>query len=53
MNLARVVLAIFLLVFGVNILLGMTIPIWIIGALAVAAGALLLIENFRLRIDRK
>lgn len=50
---AHLFLAIFLIVFGLNILTGMSIPLWIIGALAVIAGVLLGLEHFRVRVDRK
>lgn len=50
---AHTFLAIFLIVFGLNILLGLSIPLWIVGTLAVIAGVLLLFERFRVRVDRK
>jgi len=50
---AHLVLAIFLLVFGLNLLVGLSIPTWVTGILALAAGALLLMEHFRVRVDRK
>ncbi len=40
-------LAIFLVVFGLNLLLGVVIPSWILGVLALVAGILLLMERFR------
>ncbi|HUR58869.1 MAG TPA: hypothetical protein VM029_14240 [Opitutaceae bacterium] len=46
-------LAIFLVVFGLNMLIGHAIPVWVIGLLAVIAGVLLLLERFKPRIDRK
>jgi hypothetical protein len=49
----HVFLAIFLLVFGLNMLFGLALPVWVSGVLAVIAGALLLIERFNVRIDRK
>lgn len=49
----HILLAIFLLVFGLNILLGLGMPAWITGLLAISAGILLLIERFGVRIDRK
>ncbi len=42
---AHLFLAIFLLVFGLNILVGISIPTWVIGLLAVIAGALLLLDR--------
>jgi len=50
---AHLFLAVFLLVFGLNILIGLSIPMWVIGALAVIAGVLLALEHFRVRVDRK
>jgi hypothetical protein len=50
---AQLVLAIFLLVFGFNMLLGLGLPGWLLGLLAVAAGVLLLIERLNLRGRRK
>ncbi len=43
---AHVFLAIFLIVFGLNIIAGIAIPVWIIGGLALTTGVLLLIERF-------
>ena len=50
---AHLFLALFLLVFGLNILIGLSIPMWVIGTLAVIAGVLLALERFRVRVDRK
>jgi hypothetical protein len=50
---AHLFLAFFLVIFGVNLLFGLTIPIWVIGLLALAAGALFLLEHFRVRVRRK
>jgi uncharacterized membrane protein HdeD (DUF308 family) len=50
---AHLFLAIFLIVFGLNILIGLSIPMWVIGLLAVIAGALLIMDHFRVRVDRK
>lgn len=49
----HVFLAIFLLVFGLNMLFGLALPVWVSGVLAVIAGVLLLVERFNVRIDRK
>jgi hypothetical protein len=49
----HIFLAIFLLVFGLNILLGLAMPGWITGSLAILAGVLLLAERFNVRVDRK
>ena len=50
---ARLFLALFLLVFGLNLLFGLSIPIRVIGLLALIAGVLLVMEHFRVRVDRK
>lgn len=50
---AHFVLAVFLLVFGFNLLFGLSLPMWLIGTLAVAAGGLLLLASFKVRIGRK
>ena len=50
---AHLFLALFLLVFGLNLLFGLSIPIWVTGLLAVIAGALLVMERFGVRVDRK
>ena len=42
---ALVFVAIFLIVFGLNIIVGLAIPIWIVGVLALIAGILLLGER--------
>jgi hypothetical protein len=49
----HIFLAVFLVVFGLNILLGLALPAWITGLLAIIAGVLLLAERFRVRLDRK
>ena len=50
---ARLFLALFLLVFGLNLLFGLSIPIWVTGLLALIAGVLLVLEHVRVRVDRK
>ena len=50
---AHLFLALFLLVFGLNLLFGLSIPIWVSGLLAVIAGVLLVMEHFGVRVDRK
>jgi uncharacterized membrane protein HdeD (DUF308 family) len=50
---AQLFLAVFLIVFGLNIIVGLSIPMWVIGILALVAGLLLLMEHFRVRVDRK
>lgn len=46
-------LAVFLVVFGLNMLLALSLPLWLLGLLALAAGGLLLLERFNVRIDRR
>ena len=50
---AHLVLAIVLIIFGLNIIVGLSIPMWVIGTLALVAGILLILEHFRVRVDRK
>jgi uncharacterized membrane protein HdeD (DUF308 family) len=50
---AHLFLALFLLVFGLNLLIGLSIPIWVTGLLAIIAGVLLVMEHFHVRVDRK
>ena len=50
---AHLVLALFLIVFGLNLLFGLSVPIWIIGLLALIAGVLFVLERFKVRVDRK
>jgi len=45
-------LAIFLLVFGINALFGLSLPVWILGALALIAGVMLLVERIRGGVGR-
>ena len=50
---AHIFLALFLVVFGLNLLFGLSIPIWVTGLLALIAGVLLVMERFGLRVNRK
>jgi hypothetical protein len=50
---AHFFLALFLIIFGLNLLFGLSIPIWVTGLLALIAGALLLFERFGLRGGKK
>ena len=50
---AHLFVALFLIVFGLNILIGLSLPMWLIGLLAIIAGVLLVMEHFRVRVDRK
>jgi hypothetical protein len=49
----RLFLAFFLIIFGLNLLFGLSIPIWVSGLLAFVAGVLFLMEYFRLPMARK
>ena len=50
---AHLFLALFLIIFGLNLLFGLAIPIWVTGLLALIAGVLLVMERFGVRVDRK
>ena len=50
---ANLFLALFLIIFGLNLLFGLSVPIWVTGALALIAGVMLVLERFRVRVDRK
>ena len=50
---AHIFVALFLIVFGLNMLLGLALPLWVLGTLAVVAGVLLLLEHFRVRVSKK
>lgn len=50
---AKIFLALFLVIFGLNLLFGLSIPIWVTGVLALIAGILLLMEYFSLRVQKK
>jgi len=50
---AHIFVAIFLIVFGINILLGIALPGWVLGVLALIAGILLLAERFGVTATRK
>ncbi len=52
-TMGQILLALFLLGFGLNALLGLRLPVWRLGALALAAGVFLLGERFRVRVDRR
>jgi hypothetical protein len=45
---ANIVLAVYLLLVGLNILFGLDIPAKVLGILALVAGALMLLERFGL-----
>ena len=50
---AHLFLALFLIIFGLNLLFALSIPIWVTGVLALIAGVLLVMERFGVRVDRK
>lgn len=50
---AHLFLAFFLIIFGLNLLFGLSIPIWITGLLALIAGVMLLMERFNVRVGKK
>jgi hypothetical protein len=43
---ANIALAAYLLLIGLNILFNLDVPSWLVGTLALAAGALMLLERF-------
>ena len=49
----RYSLVLFLLLFGLNLMFGLGFPPWVLGTLALVAGVLLLMERFRVRVDRR
>lgn len=50
---APLFLAIFLIVFGLNVLLGIALPGWVIGVLALIAGLLLLGERLGFTVKKR
>ncbi|MDB6169411.1 MAG: hypothetical protein JWM88_2275 [Verrucomicrobia bacterium] len=50
---AHILLAIYLILVGLTVLFGLTLPSWIAGILALAAGILMLASRLGLRIDQK
>lgn len=50
---AHLFLALFLIVFGLNLLFGLSVPLWVTGLLALLAGVMLVMERFGIRVDRK
>jgi hypothetical protein len=50
---AKIILALFLIVFGLNLLFGLSIPIWVTGLLALISGIGLAMECFGVRVDKK
>lgn len=43
---ANIALAVYLLLVGLNILFDLDVPSWLLGVLALVAGALMLLERF-------
>lgn len=43
---AHIALAVYLLLVGLNILLNLDVPSWLLGVLALVAGVLMLLERF-------
>jgi uncharacterized membrane protein HdeD (DUF308 family) len=52
-GMSKIFLALFLVVFGLNLLFNLSIPIWVTGLLALVAGVLLLLERFGVRVEKK
>ena len=50
---AHFILALFLIVLGLNLLFGLSIPSWVTGLLALIAGVLFLMERFGVRVAKK
>jgi uncharacterized membrane protein HdeD (DUF308 family) len=50
---AKIFLALFLVIFGLDLIFGLNIPIWVSGVLALVAGVLLIMEYFSVRVERK
>jgi antibiotic biosynthesis monooxygenase (ABM) superfamily enzyme len=50
---AKIFLALFLIIFGLNLVFGLNIPIWVTGVLALIAGVMLLMEYFSVSVAKK
>jgi uncharacterized membrane protein HdeD (DUF308 family) len=50
---SKIFLSLFLIVFGLNLVFGLSIPIWVTGVLALVAGVMLLMEYFSVRVEKK
>jgi hypothetical protein len=50
---ANLFLALFLIVFGVNLIFGISVPIWVTGILALIAGIMIVFDYYRVRVVRK
>ncbi len=49
---AHIFVALFLILFGLNMLAGLSLPLWLLGGLAIVAGALLLIGRVGGKLGR-
>jgi uncharacterized membrane protein HdeD (DUF308 family) len=52
-SMSKIFLALFLIVFGLNLVFGLSIPIWVTGILALVAGVMLIMEHFSVRVEKK
>ena len=52
-NMAHIILAVYLILVGLNILIGLNLPAWVMGVAALAAGILLLAERFGITAHKK
>ncbi|HEY9248955.1 MAG TPA: hypothetical protein VIO38_07475 [Rariglobus sp.] len=50
---AHIFLAIYLILVGLNILIGLSLPAWVLGVFALIAGILLLTDRFGITAKRK
>jgi hypothetical protein len=50
---AKIFLSLFLIVFGLNLLFGLSVPIWVTGLLALIAGVMLAMECFGVSVSKK
>ena len=50
---AHIILAVYLILVGLNILIGINLPSWVLGISALAAGILLLAERFGITTRKK
>jgi urea transporter len=50
---SQIFLALYLIIVGLSILFGLSLPSWIAGLLALIAGVLMLFGRFGLKFDKK
>ncbi len=50
---AHIFLAIYLIIIGLTVLFGLSIPSWVAGSVALIAGVLILASNFGLSLNKK